>query len=75
MFSEDVGDGASANLMTQIGQCAADPRVSPRGIDLRHAQNEIPDCLHDAGPPRTAVIRKNWDQTQRMGHAIANEYS
>jgi hypothetical protein len=45
VLSEDVGDGASANLMTQIGQCAADPRVSPRGIVLRHAQNEIQDCL------------------------------
>jgi hypothetical protein len=54
VFSEDVGDGASANLMTQISQRAADSRVSPGGIVLRHAQNEIHDCLHDAGPPRPA---------------------
>jgi len=54
VFSQDVGDGASANLMTQIGQRAADSRVSPGGIVLRHAQNEIDDCLHDAGPPRPA---------------------
>jgi predicted HTH transcriptional regulator len=41
VFSEDVGDGASANLMSQIGERAADSRVSPRAILERHAQNEI----------------------------------
>jgi hypothetical protein len=39
VFSQDVGDGASSSLMSQIGQRAADPRVSPGGIFLRHAQN------------------------------------
>jgi hypothetical protein len=29
VFMQDVGDGASADLMSQIGQCATDPRVSP----------------------------------------------
>ena len=24
---------------------------------------------------RTVVIRKNWNQTQRRGHAVANAYS
>jgi hypothetical protein len=34
----------------QIGQGSLNPRVSPRSIHKRHAQNEINDRLHDARP-------------------------
>ena len=38
VFSEDVGDGVSSHLMAQIGQRAADSRVSPRGIFMPYAE-------------------------------------
>ena len=52
VFLEDVGDGASADLMSQIGERAAHPRVSPRAILERHPHNEIDDPLHHARPTR-----------------------
>ena len=52
VFMENVGDRASANLMSQIAKRAADPRVSPRRVFKRHAQNEIDDRLYDARPAR-----------------------
>jgi hypothetical protein len=50
VISEDIGDGAASNLVAQIGQCAPDSRVFPRGIFKRHLQYEIDDRLHDAWP-------------------------
>jgi hypothetical protein len=59
VISEGIGDGAASNLLSQIGQCASDPRVPPRGIFKRHAKNEINDRFHDArsawAPPVTVV--------------------
>lgn len=52
VFQENVGDGASANLMSQISQRARDPRVSPLAIFERHAHNEIDDPFHNARPTR-----------------------
>jgi hypothetical protein len=48
VFLKDVGDSASADVMSQIGERAADPRVSPRAILQCHAQNEIDDRLYGA---------------------------
>ena len=48
---EDVGDRATTDLMSQIGQCTSDPRVTPRRILNRHPQNNIDDCLLGARPP------------------------
>src|SRR5580692_5560037 len=45
---EDVGDGAASHLMPQIGQCASNSSVSPRGIVKCHANNEINNRFHDA---------------------------
>src|SRR5450631_4145982 len=45
---EDVGDGAPSHLMPQIGQCASNSSVPPRGIIKWHAKNEINDRFHDA---------------------------
>src|SRR5258708_37087814 len=36
VISEDIGDGAASNLMTQVSQSAPDSRVSPRGIFKCH---------------------------------------
>jgi hypothetical protein len=63
VFMEDVGDGASSNLMSQIGERAADARVSPRAILKRHAQNEIDDRSHDARPARPTPVGR-----VRMNH-------
>ena len=46
--TEDIGDAAASYLMSQIGQCAPDSRVPPRGIFERHLKNEFDDRLHDA---------------------------
>ena len=32
VISEDIGDGAASNLMSQIGQCASDSRVAHDGF-------------------------------------------
>ena len=56
VISEDIGDGAASNAMSQIGQCASDSRVSPGGILKRYLQNEIDDGFHDAGPAWAAPI-------------------
>src|SRR5258708_39990604 len=48
VISEDIGDGAASYLMSQIGQCTLDSRVSPRRIFKRHLKNEFDDRLHDA---------------------------
>jgi hypothetical protein len=56
VFMDDVGDGASAHFMSQIGERAADPCVSPRGIFERHAQNEIDDRLHEARAARSTPL-------------------
>ncbi len=45
---EDVSDGAASQLMPQIGQCASNPSVPPRGIIKCHAKNEINNRFHDA---------------------------
>src|SRR5580658_3225753 len=46
---EDVGDGAASHLMPQIGQCASNPSVAPRGIIKCHAKNEINDRFMTRG--------------------------
>jgi len=51
VISEYIGDGAASYLMSQIGQCASDSRVSPGGIFKRHLKNEFADRLND---PRSA---------------------
>jgi hypothetical protein len=59
VFSENVGDGAARNLMSQIGHCSLDPCVPPRSILKCHTQNEIDDRLHDArstGASTMAVV-------------------
>ena len=56
MLSENIGDGAAADLMPQIGQCALDSRISPRSILKRHTQGEIDDRLHDARPTLPAPV-------------------
>lgn len=56
VFMENVGDSASANLMSQISERAADARISPRAILERHAQNEIHDRLCDARPARPTPL-------------------
>jgi hypothetical protein len=53
---QDIGDGAAFYVMPQIGQRAADSRVSPRGIFKCHLQNEIDNRLHDARPTRAASM-------------------
>src|SRR5258708_39364171 len=42
--------------MSQIGERATNPRVSPRAILERHTYNEIGDGLHDARPARPAPL-------------------
>ena len=56
VLSEDVGDGASTNLMSQIGQRASNSRVSPRRIFKRHLENQIDDRFHDAWPAWAATV-------------------
>src|SRR5882757_4954036 len=36
VISEDIGDGAASNLISQIGKSASDSRVSPRRIFKRN---------------------------------------
>jgi hypothetical protein len=50
VFSENVGDRAAPDLMSQIRHSSSDPCVPPRSILKRHAQNEIDDRLHDERP-------------------------
>jgi hypothetical protein len=55
VFPEDIGDGATSNLMSQIGECASDTRVPPRGIFKSHLKNEIDDRLHGPQSAWTAL--------------------
>jgi hypothetical protein len=41
VIAEDIGDGATSNLMSQIRQCASGSRVPPRGIFKCHLKNEF----------------------------------
>jgi hypothetical protein len=40
---QHVADGLSGNLMTEIGQCAGDPIITPAGVFTCHPYNE---CFH-----------------------------
>jgi hypothetical protein len=53
---QGVGNGAPSNLMSQIGQCTADSRVSPGGVFKRHLHNEIHDRFHDTRATRTTPM-------------------
>jgi mono/diheme cytochrome c family protein len=56
VFSENAGDRAAPDLVSQIGHCSLDPCVPPRSILKRHAQNEIDDRLHDARPTGASTM-------------------
>jgi len=53
---KDVGDGAASNLMPQIGHCASNSRISPRGLFKRHAKHEINDRFQDTRPAWAAPV-------------------
>jgi hypothetical protein len=53
---EDVGDGATPDLMSQISQCPSDPSVTPGRILERHPQNKIHDRLLGARPTWAASM-------------------
>ena len=40
VFLQDIGDRAVGNHVSQIGQCALNPPVTPVPILCRHAHNE-----------------------------------
>ena len=56
VFSENVGDRAAPELMSQIAPCSLDPHVPPRSILKRHAKNEIDDRLRDARPTGASTM-------------------
>jgi hypothetical protein len=56
VFSENAGDRAAPDLVSQIGHCSLDPCVPPRSIIKRHALNEIDDRLHDARPTGASTM-------------------
>ena len=45
------------------------------GWDLSHASRQIGVPSIDAVPRVLPVVRKNWNPTHRMGHAVTNAYS
>jgi hypothetical protein len=48
MVSQDVAHGDFVNVMPEIGQSALDTAIAPRGMLLRHANDELFNISNDA---------------------------
>jgi hypothetical protein len=57
MLLQNVGDGAAAYPVTEVGHGTQNPAISPISIFLSHANNHILDFIGDAWPtgPRLAL--------------------
>ena len=82
MALENVADGLSGDSMTEVGQCADDPIVTPAGVLAGHPHNEPFDMGYYAWPPgipaplgaiellrnQPAIPRENGGRFSYAGH-------
>ena len=53
---QNVGDGASADMVIEVGERTLDPRVAPRAVLRRHPDDPLANHLADRWPSLTAAL-------------------
>src|SRR3954464_15577048 len=53
---QNAGDGATADVVIQVGERSLDPGIAPGAILRRDADDALPNLRRDRWPSRTAAL-------------------